>query len=231
MKNIAIIPARSGSKTLKDKNVKLLYDKPLMAYSIKAALNSRMFDTVHVSTDSKRYAEISESFGADVPFLRSIENSSDTASSWDAMNEVLNNYSKLGKTFDNVMLLQPTSPLRTDIDIIEAFKLMNDKDANAVVSVNEVEEPPMWHNTLPEDGDMTHFIRDDSNNKRRQDADTYYRINGAIFLAKTDYFLEDSNIYRDSCFAYIMDKRNSIDIDDKFDFIFAETLLMQENGF
>ena len=121
MKNIAIIPARSGSKGLPDKNIKELNRRPLIAYSIEAALNSGCFDTVMVSTDSEKYAEISRYYGAEVPFLRSEQTSSDSASSWDTVLEVLDRYESLGKTFDTFCLLQPTSPMRTADDIKSAY--------------------------------------------------------------------------------------------------------------
>lgn len=117
MGNLAIIPARSGSKGLPGKNKKPLLGKPLMAYAIEAAVESGLFKAVHLSTDSEEYAEIGRSWGAEVPFLRSLRNSSDTASSWDAVLEVLEQYSRQGREFDTVMLLQPTSPLRTAEDI------------------------------------------------------------------------------------------------------------------
>ena len=109
MRSIAIIPARSGSKGLPDKNIRPLNGKPLLAYSIEAALASGLFDTVHVSTDSERYADIARQYGADEPFLRSAEASSDTASSEDAIREVLRRYEEMGQRFDAFMLLQPTS--------------------------------------------------------------------------------------------------------------------------
>ena len=109
MKNIAIIPARSGSKGLPDKNIRLLGGKPLLAYTIEAAIQSGCFDTVHVSTDSEHYAEIARQYGADVPFLRSAALATDTASTWDAVREALCRYAELGKTFDTMMLMQPTS--------------------------------------------------------------------------------------------------------------------------
>ena len=137
MKNIAIIPARSGSKGLKDKNIKPLMGKPLLAYSIEAAMQSNMFDTVMVSTDSETYAKIARKYGAEVPFLRSAETSSDTASSWDAVAEVLNGYAAIDRCFDTFMLLQPTSPLRTAGDIVGAYRTMEEKDANTVVSLCE----------------------------------------------------------------------------------------------
>ena len=224
MKNIAIIPARSGSKGLPDKNIKLLCGKPLLAYSIEAALESMMFDTVHVSTDSEHYTQISKSFGADVPFLRSVENSSDAASSWDVVLEVLIRYAKLGIQFDNFMLLQPTSPLRRYDDITAAFATMKEKNANAIVSVCKGE----YHHTLPSGGGLTDFMQNEIKNNRRQDADNFYRINGAIYLANVAYFLEDQDIYRSACFAYIMDNKRSADIDDEFDFVLAEASMMYE---
>ena len=111
LKSIAIIPARSGSKGLPDKNIRPLNGIPLIAYTIKAALDSGMFDTVMVSTDSEKYAEIARKYGAEVPFLRSAATSGDKSSSWDAVKEVLAQYeSQLGKTYDVVALLQVTSP-------------------------------------------------------------------------------------------------------------------------
>lgn len=117
MKNIAVITARSGSKALVDKNIKLLAGKPLLAYTIEAAKESGCFDTIMVSTDSEKYAVIARDYGAQVPFLRSEATSSDTAGSWDVVREVICQYKELGEVFDSVCLLQPTSPLRTAEDI------------------------------------------------------------------------------------------------------------------
>ena len=225
MKNIAIIPARSGSKGLRDKNIKELCGKPLMAYSIEAALESGCFEVVHVSTDSESYAQTARRFGADVHFLRSAEMSSDTADSWDVVVEVLKRYEAEGLSFDTVCVLQPTSPLRTVEDIKNAFGLFSEKAANAVISVCEADHPPKWFHPLPGDGDMREFGGGEELEKRRQDFSTYYRINGAIYLMRTDYFLEDHhNVFREKTYAYIMDKRRSVDIDDRFDFEIAEAL-------
>ena len=119
-KIIAVIPARSGSKGLKDKNIKKLNGKPLIAYTIDAAKNANIFDKIIVSTDSEKYAEISREYGAQVPFLRSGKNSSDGANSWDVVKEVL---MKLDEKYDIIVLLQPTSPLRTSENILESLKL------------------------------------------------------------------------------------------------------------
>lgn len=117
MRNLAIIPARSGSKGLPDKNIMDLNGKPMMYYTIRAAIDSGCFEEIMVSTDSPKYAEIAVACGAKVPFLRSEAMSGDSAGSWDTVREVLSNYQKLGQTFDYVTLLQPTSPLRTAEDI------------------------------------------------------------------------------------------------------------------
>jgi CMP-N,N'-diacetyllegionaminic acid synthase len=228
VRNIAIIPARSGSKGLKDKNIKLLNGRPLIAYTIEAALMSSMFDEIFVSTDSEKYAAIARKNGANVPFLRSEELSSDIASSWDVVREVLSRFQELGKTFTTFALLQPTSPLRTGDDIMNAFKLMSTKQANAVVSVCEVDHSPLWCNTLPEDGSLCGFLDKELIKKSRQQLKTFYRINGAFYIVNTTYFNNISNIYEKDCYAYIMEKRKSIDIDDQMDFDIANMLLKEQ---
>lgn len=225
MKSIAIIPARSGSKGLKDKNIKDLCGKPLIAYSIEAALRSKMFDTVMVSTDSEKYAEISRQYGAEVPFLRSETTSGDNAGSWDVVREVLDNYKALGKEFDSVMLLQPTSPLRTAEDIFNAFNLKKEKHAKAIVSVCEVDHSPLLCNTLPESLSMNGFIK--TIDVPRQQLPAYYRINGAIYLVNTDLIYSKDRIYDRDCFAYIMPRIRSVDIDTISDYFFAKCLLKE----
>lgn len=225
MRNIAVIPARSGSKGLKDKNIKELNGKPLMAYSIEAALKSKKYDVVHVSTDSERYADIARKCGADVPFLRSAELASDKATTWDTIRFVLKEYKRRGQEFDTVTVLQPTSPLRTSEDIIGVFRLFEDKEANMISSVCEMDHSPLWSNTLPEDLSMKDFEDEKLAFLPRQSLPTYYRENGAIYLLKTAHLFEAENIYKEKCYAYIMEKNHSIDIDDEFDFIMAETIM------
>lgn len=195
MKNLAIIPARSGSKGLKDKNIKLLNGKPLLAYTIEAAKESGVFDEIMVSTDSREYAHIAKQWGANVPFLRSEEKSNDTASSWDVVKEVIEKYRDLGTEFDTVALLQPTSPLRTSNNIIEGYNLMKEKEANFVVGVCEMEHSPLWANTLPENLSMANFIRPEFLEIPRQKIPKYYRINGALYIVKVDYLMKSSYIY------------------------------------
>lgn len=225
MRNIAIIPARSGSKGLKDKNIKLLNGKPLIAYSIEAAQNSKLFDEIFVSTDSKEYARIAQEWGASVPFLRSDELSSNTASSWDVVRDTIVNYQLRGEEFDTVTLLQPTSPLRTAEDIINGYDMMRTKEAESVVAVCEVDHSPLWCNTLPEDNSLESFLNQDLIKAPRQSLPTYYRINGALYIVNTEYLMSTDNIYNEKSYAIVMPKENSIDIDDALDFKIAEALI------
>lgn len=224
MRNIAVIPARSGSKGLKDKNIKLLDGKPLLAYSIDAALKSGIFDCVHVSTDSREYADIAKKYGADVPFLRSAELASDTANTWDALRFVIGKYEESGRNFDTICLLQPTSPLRDETDIQKAYQIYEEKEAESVISVCETEHSLQICNTLGENASMRGFI-DMKKVGRRQEMSVYYRLNGAIYIQSVALLMEAGDLYGNKSYAYVMDRRNSVDIDDELDFMFAEAVM------
>ncbi len=226
MSNIAIITARSGSKGLHDKNVKMLAGKPLMAYSIEAAIMSNCFDTVMVSTDSKYYADVARKYNAEVPFLRSEITSSDTASSWDAVEEVLQGYEKMGKIFDTFCLLQPTSPMRAADDIRGAYNLYNSRNAIAVLSMTELEHPIEWCGNI--DGSLSlNGFRQKTGDERRQNMKKTYRPNGAIYIVSVDEFRIDRFLYRNGAYAYIMPAERSIDIDTELDFKYAEFLMKE----
>jgi len=224
MRNIAIIPARSGSKGIVDKNIKLLAGKPLIAYTIEAALNSQQFDEVMVSTDSERYADIALEYGAKVPFLRSDSTSSDTASSWDMVEEVLLAYKQLGKEFDTFCLLQPTSPLRTSDDIVNAYSLYRDNAKFAVVSVCEAEHSPLWCGHLPENNEFIGFVGEDQL-QQRQSGRKFYRLNGAIYIVDTLRFKREKFLYCEGSYAYIMPQIRSVDIDTDIDLKLAEVII------
>lgn len=230
MKNIAVILARSGSKGLPHKNIRDLAGHPLMAYTIKAALDSKMFDRVMVSTDSEEYAEIARKYGAEVPFMRSSETSGDNASSWSAVMEVLKRYeSELGETFDTVALLQVTSPLRTGEHIREAFQQMEDKGANCLYSICETEFPVAWARFVPDtlciDDSVCAIPEDPKKYLRRQVMPTAYRANGAIYLYKTEALFTDEHMYATKCYGSLMSKIPSVDVDDLEDFKIVEALI------
>ena len=223
---LANVPARSGSKGLKDKNIRPLNGKPLLAYSVEAAIGSGLFDTVHVSTDSQEYANIARSYGADESFLRDEQNSGDAASSWDAVREVLRKYKEIGKEYDICVLLQPTSPMRTAKDIKEAYELFVEKKAVSLTSVTEVDHPVQWCFTLDAAGSMKNFAISPYQDSRRQELEKHYRENGAIYIVGTkDVTDPDFDFYTEQCVAYVMDRGRSIDVDTLQDFVVAETIM------
>lgn len=224
--NLAVIPARSGSKGLKDKNIIDLDGRPLMSYTIDAAIKSACFDEIMVSTDSEHYARIAEACGAAVPFLRSEELSGDSAGSWDVVREVLRHYPEVGKSFDYVALLQPTSPLRTAEDIAGAFKMLERAEVHNVVSVSEVGHPVQWCFKMRDGESMKEFAESPYSYMRRQDLEKYYLENGAIYLVDAKKLMDaDYNFYADSCYGYIMPREKSIDIDTEIDLMVAEAYI------
>lgn len=227
MKNLAIIPARSGSKGLKDKNIKILNGKHLLAFSIEAALQSKIFDRVIVSTDDQHYADIALEYGAEVPFLRSASLSKDTTTSNEVILDLLDQLEKCGDKYDNFMLLQPTSPLRKSEDIRKAMDLFTKKQANSVISLCEVEHSSLYSGIVPDNLRIDGFIKKDIK-PRRQDLLPHFHINGAIYIAKVSYFKRFNDWFESDCYAYLMERKRSIDIDDEFDFRIANEVLTEK---
>jgi len=224
---LAIIPARGGSKRLPNKNILDLAGKPLIAWSIEAGLGSKYIDKVMVTSDSEEILDISKNFGAEV-LKRPDELANDTATTFDAIAHTIES---LNEKYDYIVLLQPTSPLRNAKHIDEAIELLNDKEADAIVSVCEMDHNPLWSNTLPASLSMEGFLRDEIKNKRSQDLEKYYRINGAIYICKTDKLLKENTLFLNkNIFAYIMDRKSSVDIDEEIDFILSKNLIQRING-
>jgi len=218
---LAIIPARGGSKRLPRKNVLDLNGKPLIAWSIEAGLKSKYIDKVVVSSDDEEILIISKQYGADI-IKRPDELANDTASTFDTLKHTIEKLSN----YDYIILLQATSPLRNESHIDEAIELLIYKSADAIVSVCEMDHSPLWSNTLDESLSMNRFLRDEVLNKRSQDLEIYYRLNGAIYISEKNKFLEEKSfMLKEKIFAYKMNKKNSIDIDEKIDFQIAEMLI------
>lgn len=224
---LAVIPARGGSKGIPHKNIKHLAGKPLIAYTIEAALESGIFEKVIVSTDSRKIAEISKQYGAEVPFVRPDEISGDLVSSDEVILHALDFFKGKGKEFDYVCKLQPTSPLRTAEHVREAYQLMKEKNADFVVSVCECEHSPLWAGVLGEDRSLDNFIKEDAKRACRQELPTYYRLNGAIYMGKTEAFCENKSFIGKNAFAYVMKQEESVDIDTSIDFEVAEVIINQ----
>ena len=223
---LALIAARGGSERLPRKNVLKLAGKSLIVWSIEAGLRSKYVDRVIVSTDDEEIAEISRYYGADVPFMRPIELSRDTTSSMDVIRHSIRTLEKNGDRYEYLLLLQPTSPLRTEHHIDEAVKFLIEKAADGVIGVTETEHPVEWANKLPKSLSMDGFISEENQGKPYQDFPQRYRINGAIYLYKVSaIMMRDGIFFKEGSYAYKMDQMDSIDIDTQEDFLIAEALM------
>lgn len=222
MKKIAIIPARSGSKGLVNKNILMLLDKPILAYTIEAAIQSEKFIKVIVSTDSLEYKEIAEKYGAEV-VMRGEELSNDSATSYMVIKDVLEK--DLGVEYDYFVLLQPTSPFRNYQHINESIEKFEKNISNYdfLVSMTETSKTSTLIKPIEEDESLKHYDLDFSNYKR-QNYKEYYP-NGAIFIGKNKEYLERKHFLGKKSLAYFMNKADSIDIDDRLDFEFAILLM------
>jgi len=226
---IAIIPARAGSKRLTQKNILDLCGKPLIAWTIEAALASGLFDQIYVSTDSVEIAEVATKYCADVPFLRPPSLASDTADIKDVVIHLMNWHSAQGfESLSHIMILQPTSPLRNSRDIRDAWEFFVEKNADAVVSVCKLEHPLELCNQLDDNLCMNGFLRMNTP-QRSQDMQSYYRINGAIYMMKPHMVeLMGPSLYGRNTFAFKMNNSHSVDIDVIEDFHLAEYLIENE---
>ncbi|MEX0997212.1 MAG: acylneuraminate cytidylyltransferase family protein [Flavobacteriaceae bacterium] len=220
---IAIIPARAGSKGLPGKNIKLLNGKPLIAYTIEAAQKSKNISRVIVSTDDNNIAEISKKFGAEVPFLRPDHLASDTALSIDVYEYTVKRLElEENISIESFIVLQPTSPLRTSQNIDDALKLFSQKNAFSVISYCQEHHPISWHKHIDKSGKIVPIFEDKLLN--RQEIKPTYFPNGAIYILNKQVF-QTRSYYGENSFAYLMQRRNSVDIDTLDDFEWAEFLL------
>ncbi len=221
-KYLAIIPARGGSKRLPRKNILDLNGKPLIVWSIEAGVNSKYINKTIVTSDDNEILEIGKKYQIDT-IKRPSELASDTATTFDAIKHSIES---LDDKYEYTVLLQPTSPLRDEKHIDEAIELLENKNADAVISVCEMDHSPLWSNTLPENLDMSGFLREEVKNTRSQDLPKYYRLNGAIYICRTDRLLKEKSFFiKDNIYAYKMDRKSSIDIDEEIDFIIAKAIL------
>lgn len=224
---IAIIPARGGSKGLPGKNIKNLNGKPLIAYTIEAAINSEYISDVIVTTDDIKIAEIAKKYGAKVPFIRPDNLAEDNSSAIDVYIhaiEFLMNENKCG--IDNFIVLLPTAPLRNENHINEAVEMFYSENAFSLISVYEAEIPPSWYYKLDDNNRLNNAEFDKLNAlSNRQENCKYYIPNGAIYILNYKGLKDNRTYYSVNTIPYIMGRENSVDIDTPIDFEFAEFLL------
>lgn len=228
---LAFIPARGGSKGVKNKNIRIINGKPLIAYTIEAAKGVKLFEDIIVSTDSEDIAYVSKKYGADVPFLRPSYLADDNSAVIDTIIYLINEMkNKFNKEYDIIVVLQPTSPLRCEKHIREGINKFIEKNADFLVSVCECEHSPLWCNTLDSEGRMDYFIKEEIKNKNRQELPKYYRLNGALYIGKVESVINNRGFIGKNSYSYIMSNESSIDIDSELDLRIAEVFLKLEKN-
>lgn len=226
-KLLALIPARGGSKGIKDKNIIQLAGKPLIAYSIEAAKKSKYIDSIVVTTDSEKIAEVAKIYGARVPFLRPKEFAADESKTIDAVLHAIKTLNIMKETYDVLVLLQPTQPLRSVEDIDNAIDIYYKNHGAALVSVSAVDDSPLLIRSIDNDGKLINLLSLNST-CRRQDMPKYYKVNGCIYINRI-YDLDENTSFNDNSIPYIMRKEHSIDIDELSDLYLAEYYLKNNN--
>jgi len=231
MSCVAVISARGGSKGIPEKNIRPVGGKPLITWSIEAALASRSIQRVVVSTDSPKIVEIARESGGEVPFLRPAELARDDTPGVDpvlhAVRWLEENQSYVP---DWVVLLQPTSPLRVARDIDRAFEMASAKNADAVVSLTEGEHHPYWMKELDPDGRMHDFIALERPITRRQDLPRVYALNGAVYLVRREVLLRTQTFFPENTFGLIMPRDRSLDVDTPWDLYLVDLILKDMYG-
>ena len=227
---------RSGSKGVKDKNIRPLSGIPLFAHAAKAVLGSQAYrdgGTLLVNTDSEDYARIANEYGAITPFIRPKSMARDNSPIREAIDHTFEFFDARTEKFDLFALIQATSPFTTSADIDRGASVLgNEPNVKSVISITEVDVPPVWCNTLDESLSMKEFLSKEIRQKNRQELPRYYRVTGAVRIARWDDFRANNyDWYFDDSKAVIIDRARSIDIDSEEDFSYAEFLMhKRESG-
>lgn len=218
---LVVIPARGGSKGLPGKNIKNLCGKPLIAYSIDVARTITTDENICVSTDDQKIIDVVQNYGLQVPFVRPRELASDTATTNDVLLHAVKYYENNGKMFNKILLLQPTSPLRT-IDQVKEALLLYKNDVDMVVSVTKSHAPAVL---CKDDIDGYVNLVYNKHAGGRQSLPTFYEFNGAIYVINVDSLKHKGLGGFNKRIKYVMSKETSIDIDDIYDFMFVESII------
>lgn len=218
---LAIIPARGGSKGIPRKNIKAFADKPLIAWSIEAAKQSSCISRIVVTTEDAEIAEVAQKYGAEVPFMRPPHLSNDDTL---GMAPVMHALEQI-KGYEWVMLLQPTSPLRTSQDIDGIWEYCRGSNAPAAVSISEVAQHPYWTYKLNNQDQLQPFCDDAPIVARRQDLPSAYALNGALYMANVKWLIDNGSFINNETIGYRMPAERSVDLDTLDDWLWAEFLV------
>lgn len=220
MSSIAIITARGGSKRIPKKNIKDFCGKPIIAYSIEAALESGVFDEVMVSTDSEEIAQVAREYGANVPFFRSKETSDDFATTADVLKEVINRYGETGVKYDNFACLYPTAPFVNSLRLKDAMERLIESGADSIISVVKFSFPPQRALSLK--NGRVQFMYPEYAATRSQDLEEIYHDCGQFYICRTDSFLRTNSMITSNTIPYVLPEIEAQDIDNLSDWEIAK---------
>ena len=221
-RTLAIITARGGSKGIPRKNIKDLCGKPLIAYTVFAAKASKYLTRTILSTDDQEITNVAKNFGVDVPFMRPVELATDEAKSMDVVQHALRELAKSGETYNYLMILQPTSPMRTSDDIDACIEKIVDTDADSVMSMFElIDFSAKKMKKIENDLILPYFEEEGVQSARRQDIAKMYKRNCAIYLTKVSC-IEAGDLFGKISRPYVMPEDRSVDINKSVDFELAE---------
>lgn len=219
---LAIIPARGGSKGVPRKNIRLLAGKPLIVWTIDEAKKSKYIDRFILSSEDDEIIKIAREYGCEVPFKRPIELAQDDTP---GIEPVIHAINTLEDKYDYVVLLQPTSPLRTVEDIDGCIQHCIMTEAPACVSVTEAQQSPYWMYKLDDDMKLNPFVQNDEKINRRQNLPKVYVLNGAIYVAESGFIMETKSFLTEETVGYRMSDENSVDIDTEMEFAYCKCLI------
>lgn len=224
---LGLIPARGGSKGLPRKNIKTLLGKPLIAWSIEQAINSKHVDYIYVSTEDNEIAEISKDFGAEIPFMRPENLAKDSTSTIDVVYHVIDEFKSIGKHFDIVALLEPTSPLRkkNDLDLALEKLIESWNEADSIVGLGEIQLESPFVAQIIQDKYLKPFVDSSKKIKQRQEYPKVYFPYGVIYATKTEVLLKEGTFYPKKTIPYFLERWQNYEVDDYCDFLCTETIM------
>lgn len=227
---LGVIPARGGSKGVKDKNIRPLLGKPLIAYSIECGLSCPSIDRLIVSTESERIAGISKNCGVEIPFMRPSELARDDTPMMPVLEHALNECESIYKShIEGIVLLDATSPMRTVNDVENCIRIFKNGDYDAVISAVPARRNPYFNMVVPENDRIRLVVEPEKQITRRQDCPPVYELNNSIWIFSRKAILEERKRIPEKSTIYLMDESRSVDVDSELDFKILELLMKEKN--